>query len=231
MTIVMYDLAGADPELRFSPYCWRIKMALAHKGLALETRPWRFTEKAVIAPGGLGRVPTIIDNGKWLADSWAIANYLEDTYADRPSIFGGAAGRALARFYNDWTDGVLQPAVIRFVLTDIHDVIAEKDRAYFRSSREERFGTTLEKVCEGRETRLADFRKSLAPLRATLTAQPFLGGATPLYPDYIVFGAFQWPRCVSAFELLAPDDPIAAWRDRLLDAFDGMARRAKTAAR
>ncbi len=24
----LYDLAGADPDRRFSPYCWRIKMAL-----------------------------------------------------------------------------------------------------------------------------------------------------------------------------------------------------------
>jgi hypothetical protein len=29
----LYDLAAAEPERRFSPYCWRIKMALAHKGL------------------------------------------------------------------------------------------------------------------------------------------------------------------------------------------------------
>ena len=45
MPIVMYDLAGADPALRFSPYCWRMRMALAHKGLAVETVPWRFTER------------------------------------------------------------------------------------------------------------------------------------------------------------------------------------------
>ena len=45
MTIQMYDLAGADPAVRFSPYCWRTRMALAHKGLAVESVPWRFTEK------------------------------------------------------------------------------------------------------------------------------------------------------------------------------------------
>ncbi len=33
MAITMYDLAGADPNRRFSPFCWRTKMALAHKGL------------------------------------------------------------------------------------------------------------------------------------------------------------------------------------------------------
>jgi hypothetical protein len=41
----LYELAGADENRRFSPYCWRIRMALAHKGLDVECIPWRFTEK------------------------------------------------------------------------------------------------------------------------------------------------------------------------------------------
>jgi glutathione S-transferase len=41
----------------------------------------------------------------------------------------------------------------------------------------------------------------------------------------IVFGAFQWARCVSSFRLLAEGDPIVAWRARLLDAHEGLARR------
>ena len=45
------------------------------------------------------------------------------------------------------------------------------------------------------------------------------------YADYIVFGPFQWARVVSPFKLLAEEDPIHAWREKLLDAFDGMARK------
>ena len=56
-------------------------------------------------------------------------------------------------------------------------------------------------------------------------AQPFIGGDAPNYADYIVFGPFQWARVVSPFRLLAEEDPIYAWRERLLDAFDGMARK------
>ena len=73
MAIVLHDLAGADPELRFSPYCWRTKMALAHKGLAIETIPWRFTDKAALAFSGQGRVPVIRDGDRVVSDSWAIA--------------------------------------------------------------------------------------------------------------------------------------------------------------
>jgi glutathione S-transferase len=57
----MWDLAGADPAVRFSPYCWRVRMALAHKGLSAETIPWRFTEKNLIAFSGQGLVPVIRD--------------------------------------------------------------------------------------------------------------------------------------------------------------------------
>ena len=39
-----------------------------------------------------------------------------------------------------------------------------------------------------------------------------------------------WSRCVSTFELLDKDDVVAAWRERMLDRFDGLARRAPCAA-
>ena len=81
----------------------------------------------------------------------------------------------------------------------------------------------------GREERLPSFRQSLQPLRSLLEAQPFLGGDKPLYADYIVFGGFQWARCISTFPLLEADDPIVPWRERMLDAFDGLARRALAA--
>ena len=76
----------------------------------------------------------------------------------------------------------------------------------------------------GRDAAVAGFRKSLDPLRLTLRAQPFLGGEAPTYADYIVFGGFQLARVVSPFKLLEPDDPVYAWRERMLDAFDGLAR-------
>jgi glutathione S-transferase len=226
MAITLYDLAGAESDRRFSPFCWRIRMALAHKGLDVETVPWRFTEKDKLPQPNAGRVPVIVDGGKVVHDSTAIADYLESRYPDHPTLFGGAAGRALTSFVQNWTETVLQPALVGFVVLDICRHSAPQDQAYFRQSREERFGTTLENVVKDREQRLPAFRDSLAPLRRTLERQKFLAGEAPAYADYIVFGAFQWARAISDFELLAADDPIAAWRERLLDAFDGLAGKA-----
>jgi glutathione S-transferase len=226
VAITLYDLAGAEADRRFSPFCWRAKMALAHKGLEVETVPWRFTEKDKLPQPNAGRVPVIIDGSQVVHDSTTIADYLETRYYERPSLFGDDVGRALTRFVQNWTETVLQPALIGFVVLDICRHSAPQDQAYFRKSREERFGTTLEEVVKDRESRLPAFRDSLTPLRRTLERQNFLAGDAPAYADYVVFGAFQWARAISDFELLASDDPIAAWRGRLLDAFGGLARRA-----
>ena len=225
MAITLYDLAGAEADRRFSPFCWRSKMALAHKGIEVETVPWRFTDKDKLPQPNGGRVPVIVDDGRVIHDSSAVADYLETRYSDRPSLFGGEAGRALSVFVQNWTETVLQPALIGFVVLDIYRHVAPEDRDYFRQSREERFGRTLEKVVEDRESRLPGFRDSLAPLRRTVERQQFLGGDAPAYADYVVFGAFQWARAISDFELLAAEDPVAVWRGRVLDAFGGLARK------
>ncbi|HEY1506907.1 MAG TPA: glutathione S-transferase family protein [Stellaceae bacterium] len=223
----MYDLAGAEDDRRFSPYCWRVKLAAAHKGLEIETIPWRFTEKDIIAFSGQGLVPVLLDGEREIHDSWTIAQYLEEKYPERPSLFGGAVGKALALFHTSWANSFLHPAMMKFVVLDIWKHVDAKDKAYFRESREKRLGKTLEAAVANRDRKIKSFRESLLPLRLVLRVQPFLGGAQPLYADYAVFGAFQWCRCVSDYQLLAADDPIYAWRDRMLALYDGLAGNAK----
>jgi glutathione S-transferase len=227
MTITMYDLAGVEADRRFSPFCWRARMALAHKGLAVETVPWRFTEKDKLPQPNAGRVPVIHDDDRVVHDSTAIADYLEERYPDRPSLFGGDdSARALTRFVQNWTETVLQPGLIRLVLLDIYRHIGPQDQVYFRSDREKRFGMTLEEFVGDRNARLPQFRASLDPLRRTVERQNFVSGDAPAYADYIVFGAFQWARAISEYEVLAADDPVRVWRGRMLDLFDRLARRA-----
>lgn len=229
MSIELFDLAGADPSVRFSPFCWRTRMALAHKGLAVDCQPWRFTEKSKIEFSGQGRVPVLREGGHVVADSWAIAKDLEVRYPDRSTLFGGAAGEAHARFVNSWTDTVLQSGIARLIIADVWSCLAEQDKAYFRTSREERFGAELEAIQSTREADVADFCRSLLPLRTTLATQAYLGGSTASYADYIVFGGFQWARATSGFELLEASDAVALWRERMLDLFDGLARTAPRA--
>ncbi len=226
MAITLYELAGANPDLRFSPYCWRARLALAHKGLDCEGIPWRFTEAKRLAFSGQGRVPVIVDGGKAVSDSWTIAEYLDARYPDRPSLMG--ANPAPIRFINAWADSTLHGPIARMVVRDILDVLAPQDQAYFRQSRERNFGQTLETVVADRDERVASFRALLAPVRTVLRHQPWLGGDAPDYADYILLGSLQWPRCVSRFTLLAEDDPVRHWQLRGLALFDNLAGGALT---
>ena len=225
-TRTLYELAGADPDRRFSPYCWRIRFALAHKGLDANLVPWRMTDKDAIAFSGQGKVPVLVDGEQVVYDSWKIALHLEQAYPDAPSLFGGPGGMPAVRFINAWADSIVMPAMARLVMVDIPGHMTEADAAYFRKTREERFGAPLETVCGSRERDVELFRQSLLPIRLALRSGPFLGGDAPHYADYSVFGPFQWARCISDFPLLTADDPVTAWADRMLDAFGGMARNA-----
>jgi glutathione S-transferase len=224
MSLKLFELVGTDETRPFSPFCWRTRMALAHKGLSAASIPWCFTDKAAIAPHKSEKVPVLLDGETSVADSWAIANYLEDQYPDRPSLFGGEGGRAVGRMINWWGDVTVIGGMFPLIVADIPGHLRPVDAAYFRESREARFGKPLEQVVAGREKSVEGFRRAIDPMRLTLRTQPYLGGETPNYADYIVFGGFQWARVVSPFKLLAEDDPVYAWREKLLDAFDGMAR-------
>ena len=225
MTLKLFELVGSDQQRPFSPYCWRTRMALAHKGLSAQTVPWCFTDKPAIAPHRSEKVPVLLDGEEAVADSWAIATYLEDTYPDRPSLFGGEGGRAMGRMLNAWGDVAIVGGIFPMIAADIVTHLEPVDAAYFRKTREALLGKSLEEMAAGRDKAVEGFRRSLTPLRMTLKTQPFLGGASPNYADYIVFGGFQWARAISPFKLLAEDDRIYAWRKKLFDAFDGMARK------
>jgi glutathione S-transferase len=195
----MWDLAAAEDDRRFSPYCWRIKMALAHKGLEAKTIPWRFTDTEAIAFSGQDKVPVLVDGEKVVHDSWAIAQYLEEKVPAKPLS----------------------------VILDLYKALHEKDRKYFRESREKRFGKPLEEVGADPKKAAADLRTALLPVRQQLVQAPFVSGQAPAFADYILFGAFQWARAVSPQRLLEPDDPVYAWRERMLDLYGGLARNAK----
>lgn len=225
MTITLYDLVYADGRY-FSPHCWRTRFALAHKGLQVETVPCRLTDKQTIAFANSQTLPVIVDGDRVVADSWAIAVYLEEAYPDRPSLFGGSdMGRGACGFINAWVATQLIPAMMRVLAPDILGCLSEEDRAYFQETREARLGASFKALAEARPRHLADVRALLPTIAQALDGRLFLGGDGPAYGDYILGAAFQWARCTSTAPLITPEDTVLyAWRERLLDAFDGLAR-------
>jgi glutathione S-transferase len=225
--ITLYDLAF-DKDLRPSPYCWRVKLALKHKGLVWRDEPCGFSEKQKIAFAQSQTYPVIHDAAKVVKDSWAIAQHLDAAYPDKPLL----PDRGYAQFVNGWADTAVNLAIFPIVVADLVDRVRLQDRDYIVESRGKRLGTTdfAAFQAKAREKGVAAFRAALEPARRMLKEQPFLSGATPAYPDYILLGSLMWPRTISALELLDKDDAVYAWRERMLDQFDGFARKAPTAA-
>jgi len=215
MDIVLYELVGRF-DRRLSPYCWRTRIALAHKGLRFETRPTRFTEISGICGGGHSTVPVLQDGDRVVGDSFRIANYLDRAYPDRPSLFVDSGGLDLALFLHHWTFRTLHPRIFALIVFDLLEALAEEDRGYFRHSREKRYGRSLEEIASESGAGLKSLRHSLQPARDMLEDRMYFGGDRPSYAYYVLFGSLQWPRLCSPVRLLEDDDPVNAWFERCL---------------
>ena len=228
MTIQLYDLTCADKRVFYSPFCWRTRMALKHKGLPFESVPWHFTDTDVLAPSGGGRVPVIVDGDKWIKESWDIAEYLDATYPDRPVLLADAAARARAKFVESWCVSTLFPTLRPLAVPHVFEIIAEKDRAYFKESRERMLGP-MDQWSTDPEGELKAFNAALAPVEAAVAQAPFLAGETPDYADYILFGTLMWPDMVAPANPIQKDTKVRAWFERMLDLHDSYARNAPRA--
>lgn len=226
MTITLYDLAGADPAARFSPYCWRTRFALLHKGLEVETVPWRFTEKHLLAPSGQDRVPVIVDGnrgGRWVNDSWKIAEYLDEAYPDRPALMASPSRRAAAKFIATWADGTVHMAAFPLVLMNLFNNIAEQDKGYFRENREARFGRKLEEIVVTPEAGKEALVRVLAPAEQALGLSAYLGGDVPDYADYALAGSLMWVWVTSPVAPFDASTAVGRWHARMRGLFDGIA--------
>lgn len=230
MTIKIYELCAADPKLLFSPHCWKVRMAVAHKELPWETIPVPFTEVATLEGGDSRRIPVIRDGETVVEESYDIAAYLEATYPDKPSLFGGDGGQALTRQIVNWSQVSLHPEVAKLCLMDIYNLLAPADQEFFRTSREKMFGCTLEEFSSNHPKNSEALNKALTPVELTLKKQSFIGGNKPLFADYVVFGALQWLNTTASSDYLSGDSNVSRWFDSLLDLYDGMGRKGKLAA-
>ena len=230
MSRILYGLCGSDKTRQFSPHVWKTIMSLKHKGLEFELRPVPFTEIPKIEGGCAKTVPLLNDEGTIVGDSFDIAVYLDEAYPDRPGLFGGDGGKAMARFIEGYSQTFIHAGITKSILMDIHDILDPKDQAHFRTTREARFNMSIEDVYAGHAAEIAAFPQTLAPLRHTLSFQPWIGGQHPLFCDYIVFGALQWARICSPAKLLPDGDPVADWFERCLDLYDGAGRAVPAAA-
>lgn len=223
MGLTLYELVDGLGR-RYSPYCWRTRMALAHKRLEAVTELcWHSDHK--LAFTGQPLVPVLVDGARVVSDSWKIACYLDEAYPDRPPLMEGEQGLSFAKFLNRWTDDVIGRPLVRSLYLDIWKTLhPDADSGEFRRRREERNGATLETLRANRDKDFVEFNRAIAPLDQLLREQPYVAGTAPAYVDYIVFGTLQMPRRLGEIEAVADEHAgIRRWRERMRELFGGLA--------
>jgi glutathione S-transferase len=100
----LYELALQDGRSA-SPFVWRIRYALAHKGIPFETVYLGFTEIPTVFDGKFKTVPILEHAGAALAESWDIAEYLDRAFPHQPLLFNTPAELSLVRFLDAWFMG------------------------------------------------------------------------------------------------------------------------------
>jgi glutathione S-transferase len=223
-SIKLYELALEDGRSA-SPFVWRIRYALAHKGIPFESVYLGFTDIPALFGGKFKTVPILEHGDTVLNESWDIAEYLDRAFPDKPLLFNSPAEQALIRFTDVWFMAEVMRRMFRVYIKDVHDGARPQDRPYFRESREKNMkGQTLETFTADRATYLPAIRTALAPLRHHVQKFPFLGGAKPNYADYCVLGGFYWAASAGTIPLMERDDSLRDYLSRGFELYGGIAR-------
>ena len=222
--IELWELQGLDGR-RYSTFSWRTRWALKHKGLAFTTHSVNQTDKAAIAFSGGTTVPIIRDRLTVVRDSWEIAEYLERSYPDAPSLFGSSgSGHALTRFFNLWVNRSVVGPAFAVLACDSIRIQNSVDQPYFAGLIQQHTQLAPEQLKQRQPENLSRLKRVLDPARATLKRQQFIGGEQPMYADYTLASIFQWARIVSPVRLLDEDPVLKLWFEKILDLYEGHGR-------
>ena len=224
--MILYELDAINKQY-FSPYTWRIIMSLHHKGLYLDTKrvQVKFSDKSLISHKGFKTVPVLEDGDIWTGESLKIAKYLEEAYPDKPSLFGGKEQMELTSIINNILDPKILSILARIIVADVYKVLQPDDKNYFRETREKMLNKKIEDIDIESKKYITFLQKELNPFRRIIKDNNYFTGDKPMYCDYLLFGFFMWARNTSSKQILDRDDLLWHWRDRMLNLFDGFAKK------
>jgi glutathione S-transferase len=186
----------------FSTNVERVALALAHKGLEVESVVISYEDRsAVVEVSGQGLVPVLVDGDEVVADSVRILRHLEARQPDPPLFPRDAARRAELDVFLDWFNEIwkVAPNAIEDELErdDPDRELIASHAAYMRESLDR-----FERLLEGRDHLLGDEFSA-----ADCAAFPFLK-----------YGVLRDPKDTELFHLileehLALDDGHPRLRD------------------
>ncbi|KAI0853568.1 putative glutathione S-transferase [Daldinia vernicosa] len=189
--IVFFDLPSKPPNKTWSYNPWKTRFVLNYKNLPYKTEWVEYPDikgkfQDHLPKADVYTIPTIIlPDGTWVTDSFTIAEVLEKKYPE-PSIHLDSPYlpkvKELLKEVLTPLRGVYAPGVYNRLLNDA-------SKGYFRRTREEQFGATLEEVAEkeGGEKAWKAAQPALEKVTALLKENgdgPFFEGKTVGFADF-----------------------------------------------
>ncbi|KAH7913834.1 hypothetical protein BJ138DRAFT_1145100 [Hygrophoropsis aurantiaca] len=213
LPIIFYDIASQIPGSAWSPNTWKTRFSLNIKHVAYRTEWIEYCDIEVLAlkigaiptgvkPDGkpLYTLPIIQDpnTGKVIADSFAIAEYLDETYPNAPTLFPRGTKALFAAFEAGIVNAIGPIVRLQLALSPLLNGPSEK---YYRSTREALFGMKIEEMSpigEKRDEDLAKFKASLASVDEWLAKSngEYVMNDTVSYADAILNAWLIWIKLV-----------------------------------
>lgn len=227
-------------QFELSHYAEKIRLVLDYKGLEYR--------KIEVTPGigqidlyrlsGQRQVPVLKDGSQVIADSTAIAEYLDKTYPDRPVIPTEPKLRGLCLLIEQWADEVLawdaRKAMIGAMNQDASfraAFVPSSLPAVLKSLIGAVPGDFLAPFNQGAGLGPEGAKRSLAHLCEILLTQPYLVTDQPTLADFAVAGLSLYLKFPAGNYLDIPEalkgqgvkgiadvgvfEPFFSWRDRL----------------
>jgi glutathione S-transferase len=221
--LLLYDLTD-------SPFCAKARMCLQVKGVPYRRVTLTLAKRRELRQlNPLGKVPVLLDQGRAIVDSSAIARHLEAEHPEPPLLPSDPAARAYASLLEDWADESLYFVVGAFKwLNPANRAVAvERTMTELAAGALRPLVSPLVAWRIGRSYRgwgygagsLAHFeermRASLGWLAELVTGRPFLLGRSLTLADLAVYAQLAWMRRYAETRLLDEQPAVAAWMARL----------------
>lgn len=147
-------------------------------------------------------LPAIYDpsTAVYISDSFCIAEYLERTYPETPSIFPHNT-IAFQSLYEGNIEACLLQSIIPFILPDAGDKLNPASQDYYRRSRSEDIGRPLDEIKPKGEAAVAlwgKFKEGLGKVDAWYAKNdgPFLMGDMLSWADFVTGSSLIFLRTV-----------------------------------
>ncbi|KAJ7616184.1 hypothetical protein DFH06DRAFT_1107936 [Mycena polygramma] len=215
-SIVFYDIPSTLPSKSWSPNMWKTRYALNFKGIPYKTVWLEYPEIEPLCRE-IGAAPTSnkpdgrphftlpvihdLSTGAVVSDSTKIAVYLDATYPDKPMLMpAGTIG--LHRAFEAAAHALIMP-LYPYALPASQTNLNPSSAAYFRRTREQARGKTLEDLAPKGEEDIVEWNKLKDGfgkidewIRANGEGSPFIIGEVLSYADMWVSAYVLWIKLI-----------------------------------